>query len=151
YARFQETFAAMLDHCDAQIGRVLAYLESIGEIDNTLTILVSDNGAEGGSPTGAFINNYNQVPSDPAENLPNIDKIGGPLSHSSYPRGWSQVGNTPLKRYKLNTHGGGVRDPFIVHWPARIKDGGALRTQFLHMTDVMPTLLEILDVEAPAV
>ena len=148
-ARFQEAFAAMLDHTDAQIGRLLDYLESIGDLENTLTILVSDNGAKAGSPTGTFIVNYNQIPVDHSVNLPNIDKIGGPDSHSFSAYGWSQVGNTPLKRYKINTHGGGVRVPMIVSWPARIEDAGATRSQFHHMTDVTPTIIELLDLEAP--
>ena len=80
-----------------------------------------------------------------------IDELGGPQHHNHYPTGWAQAGNTPLKRYKQNTHGGGIRDPMIVHWPARIKDGGAVRSQYHHVSDVTPTVLEAIGIEAPAV
>ena len=148
-ARFQEAFAGMLDHTDAQIGRLVTYLESTGDFDNTVTVLVSDNGAKAGSPAGKFIDNYNPVQVDPTAGLRDIDKIGGRDSHSVSSRGWSQVGNTPLKRYKINTHGGGVRVPMIVCWPAGIEDAGTIRTQFHHMIDVTPTILDILNLEAP--
>jgi arylsulfatase len=78
-----------------------------------------------------------------------LDDIGGPNSHSNYPWGWAQAGNTPGKRYKQNTHGGGVRDPLVVHWPAGITDRGGVRTQFHHVTDITPTLLEIIGVTPP--
>ncbi len=151
--RLQEAFAAMLDHMDHHIGRVVSYLEEIGEIENTLLVLVSDNGAsQEGGPIGVVNEGrfYNQVPADEGYNLEHIDEIGGPKSHTNYPWGWAQVGNTPLKRYKQNTHGGGVRDPLIIHWPERIKDGGAIRTQFHHITDIVPTVLDVIGIEAPA-
>jgi arylsulfatase len=79
-----------------------------------------------------------------------LDDIGGPHSHSNYPWGWAQAGNSPLRWYKQNTYGGGVRDPLVVHWLARIRDGGGLRPQFCHAVDVAPTILEATGVEAPA-
>ena len=151
-ARLQEAFAAMLDHMDHQIGRLADYLEETGELDNTLFVVVSDNGAsQEGGPLGVVNEGrfYNQVPASEEYNQANIDEIGGPASHTNYPWGWAQVGNTPLKRYKQNTHGGGIRDPLIIHWPDRIKDAGAIRPQFHHISDIVPTVLEVLGVEAP--
>ena len=80
-----------------------------------------------------------------------LDDIGTRRSHSNYPWGWAQVGNTPAKRYKQNTHGGGVRDPLIVSWPNGIDASvnGQIRHQFHHITDIVPTMLEICDYEAP--
>jgi len=152
-ARLQEAFAAFLDHTDAQIGRVVDFLDSIGELDNTLLICTSDNGAsQEGFATGVvdemrFFNGFPEVPADQLTDR--LDDIGGPKSHTNYPWGWAQVGNTPLKWYKQNTFGGGVRDPFIVHWPQRIADKGVVRNQFHHMVDVVPTVLEELGYEAP--
>jgi arylsulfatase A-like enzyme len=151
-ARLQEAFAAMLEHTDAQIGRLAAYLEGIGLLDDTVFMLVSDNGAsqEGGA-TGVLdeMKYFNMMGEDVDKAVERLDDIGGPNSHSNIPWGWAQAGNTPLKWYKQNTHGGGVRDPLIVRWPARIKDAGALREQFCHAIDIAPTLLDIIGIAAP--
>jgi len=81
-----------------------------------------------------------------------LDDIGGPDSHSNIPWGWAQAGNTPLKWYKQNTHGGGVRDPLIMHWPARLADaGGQVRDQFCHAIDIAPTIMEALGIAPPDV
>lgn len=151
-ARMQEAYAAFLEHTDEHLGRLLDYLAQIGRFDNTLVVLLSDNGAspEGG-PEGAveMIRWFNGVPNDVQENLARLDEIGGPLSFGNYPLGWAQASNTPLRWYKHNTHGGGVRDPLIVHWPERIHDGGSIREQFHHVVDLTPTVLDLLDLEAP--
>ena len=145
-ARLQEAFAAMLEHTDAQIGRLTDFLEARGLLDNTLLIVLSDNGAsrEGG-PFGvmdefSFFNARWEDIDDIVANR--LDDIGGPHSHSNYPWGWAQAGNSPLRWYKQNTYGGGVRDPLVVHWPAGIKERGGLRTQFCHAVDITPTILE---------
>jgi N-sulphoglucosamine sulphohydrolase, C-terminal len=80
-----------------------------------------------------------------------LDDIGGPNSHCNFPWGWAQAGNTPLKWYKQNTHGGGVRDPLIVHWPARIGAPGEIRRQFCHVIDLTPTILDLLGIAPPTV
>jgi arylsulfatase A-like enzyme len=151
--RHQEAFAGFLDHTDAQIGRLVDFLSEIGQLDDTLFLVLSDNGAspEGG-PIGVLddMKWFNQVPESLEESLARIDEIGDPTTSTNYPRGWAQAGNTPLKRYKHYTHGGGIRDPLIVHWPNGIKDGGSIRSQYHHVVDVVPTILEVLDVEAPA-
>ena len=153
-ARLQEAFAAFLDHTDHQIGRLMDFLESIGELDNTIVIVTSDNGAsQEGYATGVIdeMRFFNGFPEDVAEAQGRLDEIGGPTSHSNYPWGWAQVGNTPLKWYKQNTFGGGVRDPLVVHWPDRIRDHGGIRTQFHHISDLTPTILDEVGIEQPTV
>jgi len=152
-ARLQEAFAAMLEHTDAQIGRLVDFLEARGLLDDTLLMVLSDNGAsrEGG-PFGvmdefSFFNARWEDIDQIVETR--LDDIGGPHSHSNYPWGWAQAGNSPLRWYKQNTYGGGVRDPLVVHWPAGISDRGALRTQFCHAVDITPTILEITGATAP--
>jgi arylsulfatase len=154
FARLQEAYAAFLDHTDVQIGRLLAFLRTLGRFDDTLVVLLSDNGAspEGGA-TGAA-NERKHLAYEPetlAETLAAIDRIGTEHAFNHYPTGWAQASNTPLKWYKKDTHGGGIRAPLIVHWPARIRDRGRIRPQYHHVIDVVPTVLEILGIEAPAV
>ncbi len=154
FIRLQEAYAGFIEHADAQIGRLTKYLEESGKLENTLLVLVSDNGSsqEGGA-TGTVNATayYNGIPENLADNLARIDQIGTERGFSNIPWGWSQASNTPFQRYKQNTHFGGIRDPFIVHWPAGIKDKGAIRTQFHHITDVTPTVLEALNLKAPTV
>ncbi|MCY3647087.1 MAG: arylsulfatase [Chloroflexi bacterium] len=150
--RLQEAFAAMLDHTDVQIGRLVDYLEQTGQLDNTLIVLTSDNGAsDAGGPFGTvnWLRGMNGLDIE-SYNLENVDEIGGPRSHTNYPSGWAQAGNTPLRWYKQFLHAGGIRAPLVFHWPDRISEGG-LRHQFHHVTDVTPTVLDLLGMEAPAV
>lgn len=152
--RLQETFAAFLEHTDAEIGRLVDYLRSIGQLDNTMIVLISDNGAspEGGALGAINMRKHMTHEQETVEAmLPRIDTIGGEYSFSHYPMGWAQVSNTPLKWYKKDTHGGGIRAPLIMHWPAGIASRGEVRTQFHHVTDVMPTVLDCIGVEAPRV
>lgn len=153
-ARLQEAFAAFLDHTDAQVGRLTDFLRARGLLDNTLILFMSDNGAsQEGGPRGvmdefSFFNLQQENLDDIIANR--LDDIGGPHSHSNIPWGWAQAGNTPLRWYKQNTYGGGIRDPLIVHWPARIRDGGSIRTQFCHATDITPTILDAAGIDLPA-
>jgi arylsulfatase len=152
-ARLQEAFAAFLEHTDDQIGRFVAALDELGQLDNTLILLMSDNGAsQEGGPFGVMheMKYFNLLAETPDEAVERIDDIGGPHSHSNYPWGWAQAGNTPFKWYKQNTHEGGVHVPLIVHWPDRIADGGSLRHQFHHVSDIVPTIYETLGVDPPA-
>jgi arylsulfatase A-like enzyme len=152
--RLQEAFAAMLEHTDHQIGRLIAFLKEIGVWEDTLFIVLSDNGAsqEGGA-TGVLdeMKWFNGIIENVDEAVQRLDDIGGPNSHSNIPWGWAQAGNTPLKWYKQNTHGGGVRDPLILHWPAKLGAPGETREVFCHAIDIAPTILDLVGLPAPEV
>ena len=151
--RLQEAFAAFLDHTDYHIGRLISFLEEMGDIDNTIIVLLSDNGAsQEGLATGVMdeMKFFNRVEEDVDAIQDRLDEIGGPNSHSNYPWGWAQAGNTPLKWYKQNTHGGGIRDPLIIKWPKLIQDLGSTRNQYHHVIDIVPTILELLEIELPS-
>jgi arylsulfatase A-like enzyme len=152
FTRLQSAYAGMLDHSDQHLGRLVGFLEKAGIRDDTIIIVMSDNGAsQEGGPMG-FVNAmgpYNGRKEDFAEKLARIDDIGGPDTHANFPWGWAMAANTPCKRYKQNTHGGGIRDPFVISWPNGIKDQGALRHQFAHVSDLTPTLLDVLGLDAP--
>ncbi|MCP4228021.1 MAG: sulfatase-like hydrolase/transferase, partial [Actinomycetia bacterium] len=154
YARMQETFAGFLDHTDDQIGRLIDFLQSLEVLDDTLIMLVSDNGASQEGGRNGTLNElayFNLIRTSVEDMVDRLDEIGGPNIYNNYPWGWAQVGNTPLRYYKQNTYEGGIRDPFIVHWPNGISDAGGLRNQYHHVSDVLPTVLDCLGVEAPTV
>jgi arylsulfatase len=154
YVRLQAAYAGMLEHADHHLGRLIAFLESTGELDRTLVLVMSDNGAsQEGSPFGTVnaARYMNRVRDDLAYNMKHLDEIGEAHLNNNYPLGWAMAGNTPLKRYKQTTHGGGVRDPLVIHWPAGIRERGGIRRQFHHVIDVFPTVLEIVGVEPPTV
>jgi arylsulfatase len=154
YAREQEVYAGFLTHTDAQIGRFLNYLEGTGQLNNTMIVFISDNGAsmEGGlNGTSNFYLYMNGIEENLTSLLSQIDELGGTKSYPHYAIGWAMAGNTPFKRYKQNTHEGGIRDPMIVYYPALIEDGGAIREHYTHAIDVVPTVLEVLGLEAPEV
>lgn len=153
-ARSQEVFAGFLNHTDAQIGRLTSWLTRRGLMENTLIVLLSDNGAtaEGGPYGDINLRRYIQfLPETFEEKLAAIDELGGDRHWNTYPAGWGHAGNTPLKWFKMHTHGGGVRDPLIIHWPKRIKTGGLVSPQFCHCADIAPTILEACGVAAPEV
>lgn len=152
YARMQEAFAAFLDHTDDQIGRLVDFLTAIDALDNTLLILLSDNGASQEGGRDGMLNElvyFNRLRPSVADMTKHLDAIGGPNLYNNYPRGWAQVGNTPLRFYKQNTYEGGIRDPMIVHWPTRIQDTGGIRAHYHHVTDILPTVLECVGIDAP--
>lgn len=157
YARYMEAFAAFLSHADEQVGRVLDWIDQrFGELDDTLVIVLSDNGASSeGGPVGS-VNDaraWNALPRTVEEAAERLDEIGGPRLHNNYPWGWTVAGNTPFRRWKRETHEGGVADPLIVHWPRGIPAGcrGGIRTQYVHAIDIAPTILEAVGVDPPAV
>ncbi|MEZ5872787.1 MAG: arylsulfatase [Nitratireductor sp.] len=152
FARLNAAFAAMLDHTDQNLGRLIEFLEVAGQLENTITIVLSDNGAsQEGGPLG-FVNAmgpYNGAQEDVSKKLARLDDIGGPDTHSNFPWGWAMASNTPLRRYKQNTHGGGVRDPLVIHWPEGLDAKGELRHQFAHVCDLVPTLVELIGITPP--
>src|SRR5262249_40619446 len=147
-SRIYESYAGMLEHTDVQIGRLVEYLDRIGRLDNTLLVILSDNGATREGGASGSVNWYRATNAMPmgelAFELPYRDDIGGPDPGPVNAIGWSMVGNTPLKRYKGQTHGGGVRDPLIMSWPSRIATPGETRHQFCHVVDIVPTTLDLL-------
>ncbi len=151
YARFMEAFAGMASHMDYHVGRLMDHLEEIGELDNTIILVLADNGAssEGGA-IGAFNNQQFQG------NIPQvsgsddtIDQIGGPDSYNHYPWGWAWAGNTPFRRWKRETYRGGCAVPFVLSWPQGLSDHGSTRDQFVHVIDVAPTLMDLLGLTWP--
>lgn len=153
FTRMKENHAGFLDYTDAQIGRLLATLTDMKLMDDTLILVVSDNGAEvSGGPTGATnTDRYrNGMPQEVEEMLKQYDDIGSVKTDPGYPIGWAMAGNTPFKRWKQDVHRGGTADAFIVHWPKGIRDKGAIRTQFHHITDITPTLLEVTGIPMPS-
>ena len=154
YARMEEVYAGFLTHCDENIGRLLAFLEERSLMENTLLVVVSDNGAsQEGRETGTFNESlyFNQIPENVEMDMKLIDELGGPMTYPHYPLGWAMAGNTPFKRYKQETHAGGITDPLIIHWPKTIKDKGGIRSQYHHMIDITPTVLEMIGLHQPPV
>ncbi|MDH6130515.1 sulfatase-like hydrolase/transferase [Kitasatospora sp. GP82] len=152
FAHMAEVYAGFLSHCDDQIGRLLDYLEAAEQLDNTIIVLVSDNGASGeGGPNGSVNENKlaNSVPDDLAENLAMLDELGGTKTYNHYPNGWAMAFNTPFKMWKRYSFNGGTCDPCIISWPAGIKARGETRDQYHHATDLVPTLLDCLGLELP--
>ncbi len=153
FARMMEVFAGFLSHTDHQLGRLIAFLEETGALDDTVLMVLSDNGtsAEGG-PLGTLNEHRftHDMEDDPADTLEHIDDLGGFRAYNHYPWGWAWAGNTPFRLWKRYTWLGGVRTPLIVHWPGGIEARGEVRQQLCHAIDVMPTILDVLGIEAPA-
>jgi arylsulfatase A-like enzyme len=152
YARMMEVFAGFLEHTDHYIGELISFLKDIGEYDNTLIMVVSDNGASAeGGPNGSVNEGkfFNNVPDDLQQNLAAIDDLGGPKFFNHYPWGWTYAGNTPFRRWKRETYRGGTSDPFMIIWPKGIKARGEIRTQYCHAIDLVPTVLDALGIEPP--
>ena len=153
FSRMAEVYAGFLAHTDHYIGKLLDYLEWAGMRDNTLVILVSDNGASGeGGPDGSVNENlfFNGIPDDLEANLKMLDELGGPKTYNHYTNGWAMAFNTPFKMWKRYEFNGGTADPCIISWPAGIKSRGEIRKQYHHAIDIVPTVLDCLGVESPA-
>ena len=154
YARMQEVYAGFMEHTDAQIGRLVDYLAKYDLLDNTVVMVMSDNGASGEGGEHGTSNEYRYfmgLGDSVDDAMAAYDDLGGPNAHNHYPAGWAQAGNTPLKFYKQYTYGGGVRAPLIVHWPAGLDSTAPLRTQFHNVTDILPTIVELAGCEVPEV
>lgn len=146
YARQMEVFAAQLTHLDEQIGKVVATLERTGQLDNTLIMLTSDNGASGeGGLTGSFNETYvlNGLQTPFEANMEHYETWGDESSYPHYHAGWALAGNTPFQYFKQSVHRGGIQDAMIVHWPNGIEDKGGIRNQYHHITDIAPTILDV--------
>lgn len=142
YAHFMEVYAGYIEHGDAQVGRVLAYLHASGLDKNTIVVLFSDNGAASESKTGTFQHAYADTMTV-EEMAQHLDELGGPGTQPLYQRPWAYAGGTPFRRYKLWPYFGGTRTPMIIDYPGHIKDQGSFRRQLVDVTDIAPTLLQI--------
>jgi arylsulfatase len=155
FARMAEVYAGFLSHADHQLGRLLDYLEDTDQFDNTIIVLVSDNGASGeGGPNGSVNENkfFNGIPDTIEENLKALDDLGGTSTYNHYPTGWAWAFNTPFKMWKrYSNYEGGTADPMIVSWPRGIAATGEIRRQYTHAIDIVPTVYECLGLELPDV
>jgi arylsulfatase A-like enzyme len=152
YARQMEVFAGQMEHVDYQIGRVVKALERIGELDNTLIFITADNGASGeGGLAGTFNETYvlNGLQTDFASNWRAYPDWGRENTYPHYHAGWAMAGNTPFKYFKQSEHRGGQHDALVVHWPNGIKAKGEIRSQYHHISDIAPTILEAAKLELP--
>ncbi len=148
-----EVYAGFLSHTDDQVGRLLSYLEDTDQLDNTMIVLVSDNGASGeGGPNGSVNENkfFNGVPDDVEANLALLDDLGSTKTYNHYPNGCAMAFNTPFKMWKRYEFNGGTSDPCIISWPKSVTAGGEIRHQYHHAIDIVPTVLDCLGVEAPS-
>ena len=155
FSRMAEVYAGMSEFADAQVGRVIEFLEQTGQLDNTLIFYCADNGASGeGSPNGSVNENkfFNGYPDDLAENLKLIDQLGSPDTYGHYPTGWAAAFSTPFQMFKrYSQYSGGTCDPLVIHWPKGIKAKGEVRHQYHHCTDIVPTILDCIGVRMPTV
>jgi len=157
YAREMEAFAGMLDHVDTQIGRLIDYLEKAEILDDTVIVFLSDNGASAeGGVDGRFNGMRGQDVTVSAEGevdyaYEHLDEIGTELSFNHYATGWANAGNTPFQWYKIWAHEGGIKDPLIIRYPGAITKPGLVLPQYHHVSDITPTILDILGVDKPAV
>ncbi|MBP0723615.1 arylsulfatase [Bacillus sp. RG28] len=152
FIKFQQTYAGFLTHTDQQVGRLLEFLQSKNKLDNTIIVLLSDNGGSQEGGWNGSINDtayLNGIEESVNSMFEKIDEIGGPKVSSNYPKGWAQVCNTPFKFYKQDTFYGGTHVPLIIHCPQNIRDPGSVRSQFYHAIDITPTILDLLNIEAP--
>ncbi len=152
FIQFQQTFAGFLTHTDQQIGRLLNFLKLKNKLEETIIVLLSDNGGsqEGGWNGSIYDSAYfNGIEESVEEMYKKITEIGGPSVSPNYPKGWAQAANTPFKYYKQDTFLGGIRVPLIIQCPQVIQDPGAIRSQFYHAIDITPTILELLSIQPP--
>ncbi len=148
FSRMAEVFAGFLSYTDAQIGRILDYLEESGQLDNTIIVVISDNGASGeGGPNGSvnevkFFNGYIDTVE---ESMRFIDHLGGPETYNHYPIGWAMAFNTPYKLFKrYASHEGGIADTAIISWPNGIEAHGEVRDNYVNVCDITPTVYDLL-------
>jgi len=152
YARQMEVFAAQMEWVDLQIGRVVKELERIGELDNTLIFVTADNGASGeGGLTGTFNETYvlNGLQTPLEANLRAQEDWGRENTYPHYHAGWAMAGNTPFRYFKQSEHRGGQHDHLVVHWPNGIKARGEVRSQYHHIADIAPTIMQAAGISVP--
>ena len=152
FARMAEVFAGYVSYTDHEIGRIIDYLEQSGELENTIVVVISDNGASGeGGPNGSVNENlfFNGIADDIKANLRMMNELGGVSTYNHYPTGWAAAFCTPFKMYKrYAAYSGGTCDMLIISWPNGIT-GRGVRPQYHHVVDIMPTMLDCLGIALP--
>jgi arylsulfatase A-like enzyme len=155
FSRLAEVYAGFSEYTDAQVGRIIDYLEQSGQLDNTIVLYAADNGASGeGGPNGSVNENkfFNGYPDEISENMKLIDVLGGPDTYEHFPTGWAAAFSTPFKMFKrYSEYSGGTCDPLVISWPKGIKARGEVRNQYHHSTDIVPTILDVCGLEMPKV
>ena len=154
FCRMAEVYAGFSEYTDAQVGRIVDYLEESGQLDNTIIFYCADNGASGeGSPNGSVNEGkiFGGYPDDLEQNLTMVDQLGSPNTYNHYPTGWAMAFSTPYRMFKRYVYQGGVCDPLVIHWPAGIAARGEVRDQYHHSTDIVPTIYDVCGVEMPDV
>jgi len=155
FSRMAEVYAGFSEYTDAQVGRIIEFLENTNQLDNTLIFYCADNGASGeGSPNGSVNENkfFNGYPDELSENMKLMDKLGSPDTYNHYPTGWAVAFSTPFQMFKrYSQYAGGTCDPLVIHWPKGIKAKGEVRHQYHHSTDIVPTILDCVGLEMPKV
>lgn len=155
FARMAEVYAGFSEYTDAQVGRIIDYLEQTGQLENTVVIYAADNGASGeGSPNGSVNENkfFNGYPDELSENMKFINELGGVNTYQHFPTGWAAAFSAPFKMFKrYSEYAGGTCDPLVISWPKGIKARGEVRNQYHHATDIVPTILDICGLEMPKV
>jgi arylsulfatase len=152
YARQMEAFAGQMEHVDYQIGRIVENLERIGELENTLIFVTSDNGASGeGGLAGTFNETYviNGLQTPFEANQRHYPNWGDETTYPHYHAGWAMAGNTPFRYFKQSEHRGGQHDALVVHWPKGIKAKGEIREHYHHIIDIAPTIVEAAGISVP--
>lgn len=152
--RYMQLYAAMVDNIDQNVGRLTEFLRESGLLDNTLIILTSDNGATSIGGRDGAVNIFEKrvskaEPPGLAEQMVKDGSLGGIESYGAYPVGWGNVSNTPFRFYKRTPMNGGIRVPYVMHWPARISEGGGIRHDWIHVTDTLPTILKCAGIDYP--
>jgi arylsulfatase len=155
FVRMAEVYAGFVSYTDHEIGRFLDYLDESAQLEDTIIVVVSDNGASGeGGPNGSFNENkfFNGIPDSVEENLAHLDRLGSPSSYNHYNTGWAWAFDTPFPYWKrFAGYEGGTADICVVSWPKGIASHGEVRSQYVHAVDVVPTLYGLLDIEPPDV
>jgi len=155
FSRMAEVYAGFSEYTDAQIGRLIDYLDKSGQLDNTIVFYCADNGASGeGSPNGTVNENkfFNNYPDELSENMKYLEVLGSPETYNHFPTGWAMAFSTPFKMFKrYSEYAGGTCCPLVISWPKGIKAKGEVRNQYHHSVDIVPTVLDVCNVEMPKV
>ncbi|MDR3194086.1 MAG: arylsulfatase [Tannerella sp.] len=154
FLRHMETYAGFISQTDQEIGRIVNFIEQLGQLDNTLIVVsVGDNGAEGAArELGRFLTHAPDATRDQivAKEVQQLDLLGTEYSSALYPDGWTAATNTPFRYYKgYASYEGGTHDPLILFYPKRIKDKGGIRHQYSYVSDILPTTVELTGVKVP--